>query len=759
MASSLFRPFKAFALAMLFLCAFSAAEFSPQLVSYARYGIITTQTVAAIGGDMSSLNITQSLPDGITGYEFPDNSVLVNDSWGNSFLQIYSERPGGQFRYYINTTVDSYRTSVKSLPSSYSPPSGSESYLGSDSLVQAGSQRIKSIAKSITENSSGKFESVALLAIWVHNEIDYDATLAGREVSATDILDNPRGVCTEYTTLFVSLSRSIGIPARYVNGYAYADKYGAWMGHSWAEVYLGGWVGVDPTWLEVGDIDATHIASVRKPSLGFATSAVSAMVYPPSAHLEFDKPSTDGVVANNIIMTDNITDTPSSTYSYGASSARLPAGGRFIAWVKQSDGEYRVVPVSLLPCKGEYSLVSLSGQDEYSIQTPGDTDYLAWEGVVSDSLPSGYRFTCPVAINSPYLSFASIPLNISTADSMQWPTLFASLSDSTPSSDENSVAVVRHAREFEGHKVSLLTKSALYTQTMKSSDLSFMFPAGAQGEQTVWAFSDIGDPVRLDYEVSAPSGASISTSGFGSDAFSNDANTLEFAINLSRNFSGEGQIEADFGGQSVLSEPFGLSNPTLNISVPFTPTVAGDALLSASLLSNGAKIASTSSVISVAPPPKAELLKVLSSPSEGGKLKATFLVSGSDGLDSLTLSANGQSAPVDGQSATLLLSPGDYDGELSWHTATGVHRANFSFSLSAPEPASIPDLSSLANIANSPKSESSGGTPSSSMQGTIPAFPLEYLVVPLVLILVILLLSFITNRKKRPILPPEQSYT
>lgn len=64
-----------------------------------------------------------------------------------------------------------------------------------------------------------------------------------------ELLRDPRGDCTERTRLFVALCRAAGIPARTVEGLAWAgDESGSFGPHTWAEVALAGkWVPVDPS--------------------------------------------------------------------------------------------------------------------------------------------------------------------------------------------------------------------------------------------------------------------------------------------------------------------------------------------------------------------------------------------------------------------------------------------------------------------------------------------------------------------------------
>ncbi len=75
-----------------------------------------------------------------------------------------------------------------------------------------------------------------------------------------EILTKRRGDCTEHAKLFVTLARSLGLPAREVAGYVHGgDLPPELAGHEWVEVELDGhWVPMDPSWNEV-QINATHL--------------------------------------------------------------------------------------------------------------------------------------------------------------------------------------------------------------------------------------------------------------------------------------------------------------------------------------------------------------------------------------------------------------------------------------------------------------------------------------------------------------------
>ncbi|MFO0931258.1 MAG: transglutaminase domain-containing protein [Planctomycetota bacterium] len=70
------------------------------------------------------------------------------------------------------------------------------------------------------------------------------------EATALEILKTMRGDCSEHATLFVALCRAAGIPARKCSGYVCVGEQ--WGAHAWAEIWVGAWMGVDPTTQDVG---------------------------------------------------------------------------------------------------------------------------------------------------------------------------------------------------------------------------------------------------------------------------------------------------------------------------------------------------------------------------------------------------------------------------------------------------------------------------------------------------------------------------
>ncbi len=69
-----------------------------------------------------------------------------------------------------------------------------------------------------------------------------------------DALRTRRGVCQDFSHIFITIARTLGVPCRYVSGYLFhrtgeEDRSQADATHAWAEALLPGlgWLGFDPT--------------------------------------------------------------------------------------------------------------------------------------------------------------------------------------------------------------------------------------------------------------------------------------------------------------------------------------------------------------------------------------------------------------------------------------------------------------------------------------------------------------------------------
>lgn len=93
--------------------------------------------------------------------------------------------------------------------------------------------------------------AIRMLAL-VNERFEYQKGVTNASTPITDVLEHGKGVCQDFTHLFIGIARALGIPARYVSGLVHpedAGVRGASQTHAWCELLFPtvGWVALDPT--------------------------------------------------------------------------------------------------------------------------------------------------------------------------------------------------------------------------------------------------------------------------------------------------------------------------------------------------------------------------------------------------------------------------------------------------------------------------------------------------------------------------------
>lgn len=106
---------------------------------------------------------------------------------------------------------------------------------------------IRATAERIVAGKDTALEAAAALAEWVFKNVK--PALIAETLTGPEVLRCRQGKCADYTTLYASLARAVGIPTRIALGVRMSG--GHWGGHLWNEVYVGRWIPVDTTVNEV----------------------------------------------------------------------------------------------------------------------------------------------------------------------------------------------------------------------------------------------------------------------------------------------------------------------------------------------------------------------------------------------------------------------------------------------------------------------------------------------------------------------------
>jgi len=168
--------------------------------------------------------------------------VLVNDSFGNTMTRI--PEPGA--------------------PGGFSNPNGQQNgtrvitYFNGVTLDEAikSNAQIDETARTVVGNEKNSKKKAYLLYKWISQNIDYDYNKAAmiskdsKGISSGSIIafNTRKGICFDYSSLYISMCRAVGLKVRLLTGLGYSGV--AWGDHAWNQVYSteeNRWINVDAT--------------------------------------------------------------------------------------------------------------------------------------------------------------------------------------------------------------------------------------------------------------------------------------------------------------------------------------------------------------------------------------------------------------------------------------------------------------------------------------------------------------------------------
>jgi hypothetical protein len=447
----------------------------------------------AVDGSPTWVGINLSIPQ---DDEWQDVSIDVNmrkDEYGTVFGFIESDDPGNVFSYSILATVESRAEYLDSLPKTYSVPDNVKVYLKATENIQSNDPKIKRIAEEITKDARDDFEKVAKLAIWVHDNLTYDLSYSKKNYDALTVLNNRRGVCSEYTTLFIALARSLGLPARFVSAYAYGEE--GWERHAYAEVYLGKWIPVDPLWLEIGYLDATHINFGNYPD-NTARNQVQFKGYDVKNIRWVEDETT-------LNITNYERKEKEEGYELIISGKTFRKGDEGVVLLRFTPKEYLVARIDLEPCIGGYNITSISTKGKKIILRPNEENLVFWKFHVNDNLPKNFLFTCPLTLNSRSFEIKTINVEVDTRfDRREGKNLKANLGSNTVKLGSKQNVFIKVSNVKEPINVSVITPKEYKTWFVdRDQEISFSFVPESLGENEIVVFSSSGEVLELKYRV------------------------------------------------------------------------------------------------------------------------------------------------------------------------------------------------------------------------------------------------------------------
>lgn len=207
-------------------------------------------------GECKKVKVRITKGDTVYDYDLdPKGTVFPLQSGSGTYNVKVLENVSGK-TYAIALDMD-FEASIKDGLSPFLLPSQYINYSQSDKCVYK--------AAELCSGKTGTIDKAAAMFEYVTSHITYDKELAASVKSGyipdpDATLESGKGICFDYASLFASMCRSQGIPAKLVMGYVRGGVY-----HAWNEIYTEetGWITVD-LFLDKGGwelLDPTFYAS------------------------------------------------------------------------------------------------------------------------------------------------------------------------------------------------------------------------------------------------------------------------------------------------------------------------------------------------------------------------------------------------------------------------------------------------------------------------------------------------------------------
>lgn len=195
------------------------------------------------------------------------NTIAVYKLAGKENLNV---RLIGTARILGKQIKPEYGASIQQIPKSLT-----DKYTKESEFWPINDNQIKEIVNVLFDPNESAAQNAQRAYFFTVNNLEYDFEilkkgLVERKGALRALSEDDSNACMEFTDLFITLVRAMGIPARQLNGYAIVNESegntklplsinlkGGDLLHSWAEFYDAefGWVPVDPTWGSTSEVD------------------------------------------------------------------------------------------------------------------------------------------------------------------------------------------------------------------------------------------------------------------------------------------------------------------------------------------------------------------------------------------------------------------------------------------------------------------------------------------------------------------------
>jgi transglutaminase-like putative cysteine protease len=191
------------------------------------------------------------------GVRFEDRK----DRFGNMIIDVFAPRVSGAIEFVAEVSVERHAAEPNRLADGWL----ADGYLLEPSTLTVPDDRIRRAAETLAGSAEWGLALADRINDWVYQSMTYQHGVTGVRTTAAEALALGQGVCQDYAHVMLALTRTCGLPSRYVSGHLLGEG----GSHAWVEVVL-------PTNDGTGDaiastFDPTHAS---RGGLNYVTVAV-----------------------------------------------------------------------------------------------------------------------------------------------------------------------------------------------------------------------------------------------------------------------------------------------------------------------------------------------------------------------------------------------------------------------------------------------------------------------------------------------------
>lgn len=378
-----------FLFALLFSCLVSAIDVEPKNVGVSTSAVQLKWMISLNGQNPASVSFASfgfqnTATQSVTFTASPSFTTDV-DEFGNSKLKFILDSA----RQVQEVSIDAV---VSVNPEAgFVDATGDLSRYTRESSIVLLTPEIRSKAAEIVGSEKNELKKAALLAEWVHNNVVYDLSYQNAILNTRDIFEIRKGVCNEFSHLFIALARSQGIPARFSAGLVYSGE--KWDSHAWAEVAINGkWYPFDPTYNEGVLLDATHFKFANGIDQNNVVEQLEAR-----GNIDLSKVVIKRSHEVSFVAIDNFSRPPLLVLN--VSNETITQGSIqtvFVSITSQND-KIAAYPIAI-DAPVEVSIIA--DKSKLIVMQPGETQVFAWKLLVPLNLTDNFVYTYPIIVRS-----------------------------------------------------------------------------------------------------------------------------------------------------------------------------------------------------------------------------------------------------------------------------------------------------------------------------------------------------------------------